>query len=184
MKNLFTPLLALFLVVSLGSCDKVSDLADIDIPLEVSSENIDLSNKALGKTNGDTNFGKQSGKIDLFQGELKDYKSYTDKIRKFKATEITINVISVNPSTGVKFSNPSTAVITSNSGKKATLNFSDEEIVAGKKIVIDSKVLSVINEILNERSEFSYEVTGGFNQQAKAVIMISFKGKVTVNPLK
>ena len=180
MKKLFIPFVALFLAVSLGSCDK--DIADVDIPLEVSSDEINLDSPPAKKQ--DYKFNTNSGKIDLFQGELKEYKNYTNKIRKFKATEVIVEIIRVDPQSGVVFSDPSEAVIISSSGKKATINLSGEEITKGKKIVIDSEKLSVINEILNERKEFSYEVTGGFNQNAKAVVKIHFKGKVTVNILK
>ena len=44
--------------------------------------------------------------------------------------------------------------------------------------------MSVVNDILNERKEFKYEVSGGFDRYASAVVVIYFKGKVTVNPLK
>ena len=158
-------------------------MADVDIPLEVSSDPIDLDTQATAKKE-DFKFASKNGKIDLFQGDLKEYKSYTDKIRKFNATEVVVEIISINPQSGVIFSDPSEVVITSNSGKKATINMSGEELTAGKKIIIDSNKLSVINEILNERKEFSYDATGGFNQNAKAVIRIHFKGKVTVNVLK
>jgi len=184
MKKLFIPFMALFLVVSLGSCDKVKDLADVDIPLELSSEEIDLEPVAAKHLGKDFNFATQEGKIDLFQGELKDYKAFTDKIRNFKATKVIIDIISIDPTSGVSFSDPSEVVIKSASGKEAKLNFSGEEITAGKKIIVSGDILKVINEILNERKEFSYMVTGGFNQDAKAVIQIHFKGEVKVNLLK
>ena len=123
MKKLFIPFVALFLVVSLGSCEKITDLADIDIPLEVQSDNINLDVPS-GKTLSGYNFGKMSGSIDLFQGELKDYKSLTDKIRKFKADKVYIKVISVNPTDGVNFNSNTKATITSESGKSATIDLS------------------------------------------------------------
>ena len=135
--------MALFLVFSLGSCDKAEDLADVDIPLEISSENIDLEPAPGKRLDRDSyKFKSKSDKIDLFQGELKEYKGFTDKIRKFKATKIILEIITIAPQTGVVFSDPSEAVITSASGKKATLNFSGEEITAGKKIVEPGSVIA------------------------------------------
>ena len=184
MKKLLIPFMALFLVVSLGSCDKVADLADVDVELNLSSDEIDLE-PAQGKQQGkDYTFATQEGKIDLFQGELKDYKAFTDKIRKFKATEVIIKIIKIDPKTGVHFSNPSVVIIESAGGKKVTLDLSGKELMAGSEIVVSGDILKVINEILNERKEFSYKVTGGFDQDATAKIKVNFKGKVTVNLLK
>lgn len=183
MKKLFTPLFALLFAFSLGSCDKVSDLADIDIPLSLTSEEVELDIPS-GKTSGDNSFADKLGSIDLFQGELADYKNLTDKIRKFNAEEITVNIIFINPSTGVSFTTPSVVTITGNSGSPVSFDFSGEELTAGKKIVLDKTKLSQLNDILNERKSFNYKVSGGFNQSAKGLVSISVKGKVTVNVLK
>ena len=77
MKKLFTPLVALFLVVSLGSCDKaeeledkIIDLADIDIPLEVTSDPITLDGvPAAGKVAMSYSFD-ETVEVDLFQVHL------------------------------------------------------------------------------------------------------------------
>lgn len=182
MKKLFTPIVALLLTLSFASCDKVSDLTDIDIPLNLTSENIDL-NIPSAKTAGDNLFTDQGGSIDLFQEELADYKFLTDKIKKFSAEEIIITIVSIDPNSGVNFSDPTVATLTSKSGLIATFDFSGEELTAGKKIVLDKSKLSVINDILNERTSFDYNVSGGFNQSATGTVTISVKGKVTVNPL-
>jgi len=181
MKKLFIPLVSLFLVVSLGSCDKISELADIDVPLEITSDPIELDGvPAEGKNLYSFNFDKTLD-VNLFQGELKDYKKYTDKIKKFKVTKLIVTVKSIEKGKDVKFVDPTKAILKDTSSK-VEIDLSGQDLYVGKQIEFTGSELNKINTILNRKKNFKYQVIGGFNQAAKITMTIEIAGKVTVNP--
>ena len=181
MKKLFTPLVALFLVASLGSCDKIEDLSDIDIPLEVTSDPITLDGvPAAGKVAMSYSFD-ETVEVDLFQGELKDYKKYTDKIKHFKVSKLIITVVSIEKGTDVEFVDPSKVFLKDNSSE-VEIDLSGQKVHVGSTIEVSGDGLDAINKILNKKKNFSYQVVGGFNKEAKITVKIELAGKVTVNP--
>ena len=183
MKNLFIPFVALFLVVSLGSCDKVADLADIDIPLEVTSDPIDLNGvPAAGKAQFSYDFD-ETVDVDLFQGELKDYKEYLDKIKHFKVTKLIVTVVKIEEGKDIKFVDPTKAIL-KDASSKVEIDLSGYDVQVNSSYEVTGTVLKEIDKILNKKKSFKYQVVGGFNQDAHITIRIEIAGKVTVNPFK
>jgi|LGVF01.1.fsa_nt_gb hypothetical protein len=181
MKKLFYPIITLLLVVAFSSCDKINELADVDIPLEVTSGDIDLNTSSTAKQ-ADFSFD-QTVTVDIFQGELADYKKYLSKIKKFKVEKLTVKVVKLNPSEGVAFVTPTKAKLIGASGNTVEIDLSGEAITVGKEFVFQGGDMDAVNSILNEKKNFQYKLVGGFNKEADATLQITIKGKVTVNVL-
>ncbi len=183
MKKLFIPFVALFLSFSLGSCDKAEDLANIDIPLEVSSDEIPLNTAASpGKMNGSFSFDK-TVEVDLYQGELKQYKGYTDKIKSFHVSKLIITVVKIEKGESIEFLDPTFAILKDDKDK-AEIILSGKKIEEGSIFEVEGTILKKIDTILNKKQKFMYQVVGGFNNEANITIKIEVAGKVTVNPFK
>ena len=183
MKKLFIPFVALFLSFSLGSCDKAKELADVDIPLEVTSDEIPLSTVGSpGKMEIDYSFDK-TVEVDLFQGELKQYKDYLDKIRGFHVTKLIITIVKVEKGVNIEFLDPTFAVLKDDKDK-VEMVLSGKKIEEGAVFEVSGTILKKIDTILNKKKKFKYQIVGGFNNEANITIKIEVAGKVTVNPFK
>jgi hypothetical protein len=184
MKKLFIPLVTLFLAVGLGSCDKINELSQVDIPFEISSPNITLTPDLAKK--GTLTFNKR-GEIDIFQGDLGEYKNLADKLKEFKTKKLSITINKINgSSTGSLTFGPNTyAKISSSDGKyEVSIPLSNLPIILHREFSLPQAYLKVVNSILNKKKAFKYSISGSFSKAVTSVeVKINIDGEVTAQVL-
>ena len=180
MKKLFIPFMALFLVVSLGSCDKIEELADINFDAELSSPTMTLS-PPLGKTTGDGGYSfDETSTIDPSSDS--DIEKYLDKIKNWDIKSITIKFIEVTES-GTKL-DEGTIIGLEGSGKIANLVFPQGlDIHTDYVYDVPSEFFNKVEDILNTKKAFIVRVKGGTNNYAQIKLMVTIDVKITANPL-
>ena len=94
MKKLFAPLLALFLIISLGSCEKIKELADVDFDANLETPNMTITPPS-GKTIDSPGYEFiVSNKINPLANT--DIKQYLNKIKEWEIHSIEVETVSVS----------------------------------------------------------------------------------------
>ena len=178
MKKLLTSLVSLFLIVSLGSCDKVKELADIDFDANFSTPSMTI-NPSMAKTDGGYNFTVNSNINPLSNVDVKKYLS---KIKKWKVNSIEIEIISVSePGT---YLTKDTKLEMQGSKNKASVTINeDTKIFEGYKYKVPSAVYKKVEKILNDKEDFDIKFDGGLNNNATVVMKVNIDVTITANPL-
>jgi len=178
MKKLLTSLVSLFLIVSLGSCDKVKELADIDFDANFSTPSMTI-NPSMAKTDGGYEF-LVTNKINPL-GNV-DVKKYLSKIKKWKVNSIEIEIIRVSES-GTYLTEGTTLEMQGTKHKASVSIDKDTPITAGFKYTVPSAVYKKVEKILNDKEEFDVKFDGGLNNNATVVMKVNIDVTITANPL-
>ncbi len=180
MKKLFTPLLALFLIVSLGSCDKIEDLTNIDFDANLETPNMTIS-PPLGKNIRTSGYEfLVSNKINPLGNS--DIKKYLDKIKKWDINAIEVEVMSVSERN--TYLKNGTKLEMKSSKHSAISTFTeDTPIFTGYKYQVPSSVHSQVEKILNDKEEFDVNFMGGLNNNATVIMKVKIDVTITANPL-
>ena len=183
MKKLFIPFVALFLATSLGSCDKIEELADINFDAELSSPTMTLSPPPppIGKTMGDGGYSfNETSTIDPSSDS--DIEKYLNNIKNWDIKSITINFIEVTES-GTKL-DEGTIIGLEGSGIIANLEFPQGlDIHSGYVYDVPSTFFNKVEDVLNTKKSFIVRVKGGTNNYAQIKLMVTIDVKITANPL-
>ena len=180
MRKLFTPLLALFILVSLGSCDKIKELADVDFDANLETPNMTIS-PPLGKNIRTSGYEfLVSNKINPLGNS--DIEKYLNKIKKWDINSIEVEVISVSESN--TYLKAGTKLEMKSSKHSAMSTFEeDTPIFAGYKYKVPSSVHSQVEAILNDKEEFDVDFMGGLNNDATVIMKVKIDVTITANPL-
>ena len=180
MKKLFTPLVALLLVFSLGSCDKAKELFDVDFDATLETENMTIS-PPLGKDLRTSGYEfLVSNKINPLGNT--DIKKYLDKIKNWDINAIEVEVVSISES-GTYLKAGTKLEMKSSKHSAMSIFTEDTPIHAGYKYKVPSSEHSKVEAILNDKEEFDVTFTGGLNNNATVIMKVMIDVTITANPL-
>ena len=172
--------MTLFLVVSLGSCDKINELADVDFDANLETPNMTIT-PPLTKTLGDPGYEFMvSNKIIPLSDP--DIEKYLDKIKNWDIKSIEVIVVSVSENN--TFLKAGTKLGMKSSKHSALIPFDeDTPIQQGFKYTVPASEHSEVEIILNDKEEFEVTFTGGLNNKATVVMKVKIDVTITANPL-
>lgn len=179
MKKLITPLLSLLLIITLGSCDKVKELADVDFDANLETPNMTIT-PTMGKTLGSGYEFIVSNKINPLGNS--DINKYLDKIKEWDINAIEVMVVSVSETD--TYLKSGTKLEMKSSNHTATTTFdTDTPIFAGYVYKVPTSVHSKVEQILNDKEEFDVSFMGGLNNNATVIMKVKIDVTITANPL-
>ena len=180
MKKLFAPLLALFLIISLGSCEKIKELADVDFDANLETPNMTITPPS-GKTIDSPGYEFiVSNKINPLANT--DIKQYLNKIKEWEIHSIEVEIVSVSENN--TYLKAGTKLEMKSSKHTATTTFEeDTPIQEGYTYVVPSSIHSQVEKILNDKEEFDVTFTGGLNNNATVIMKVKIDVTITANPL-
>ena len=184
----FIKAIIIFLLIGIpfNSCDEVESLADIDFNSNMSTD-LNVVVPAAGVSYKSAILGVDgvsfSGQAPVDPKKDPTFKKYADKIKSIKVQEAS--------GTCTHISKPVKII----SGKLtifqgtdiASWSISNFDVVAGKKIVLDTAEgqFTTLNKILNSKNVFTAKIEGTVDDDDVSFsILISIKAKVVANALK
>jgi len=179
MKKLFIPFVALFLTISLGSCDKVKELADVDFDANLSTPNMTIT-PPLGKVETSGYPFLVTNKINPLSNS--DIKKYLNKIKKWDIKMIEVEIIKVSDEN--TFLKAGTKLEMKGTKNTASMTLTkDTKIYEGYTFKVPENVYNSVEKILNEKEEFEVNFEGGLNNNATVVMKVNIDVTITANPL-
>ena len=180
MKKLIYPILSI-LFLSLGSCDKAKDLADVEFDAQLTTPEMTIA-PSHSKKSGETGYDFSTTET-INPLSNADIKEYLDKIQNWDINSVEIIVVSVSKA-GTHLTAGTELEMKSDSNT-STLKFeNDTPIEVGTTYDLPTEIYKGVESILNEKKEFTVSLTGGLNNDAIVVFKVNIDVTITANPLK
>lgn len=180
MKNLSYFIAMLFMATTFTSCEKVKDLANVEIETTFESSSITVTPEleAIGKVQGGTYKFDVEELIDFVNNQ--DIKDYLDQIEDFDVESLVISFEDVSES----FNAETLKFIMFNSKQNKEFAFLNQIIENGSEITISEDDFEAIISILKDIENFSFKIQGdGCDKNNNFKVKAKLKVKITANPL-
>lgn len=180
MKTKKTLFVFLALAFAIGSCSKVTDMADVTFNTEFKAD-LDCEVPSGSFKLGSNGIFAASETIDPLADTTVE--KYIDKIKAWEITGISGEILSVSKA-GVNLLDADLEVFSEN--HVASWHIPTTPLIAGQEIELDNSdgQWDTINLILGEKQEFTVSVNGETDEDdVTFVIRVIMKSKVTANPL-
>jgi hypothetical protein len=159
MKNALRILVLAVLTMSLSSCEKISNLFDVEIETTIEADLSFVTDEAALKSTDDHGFN-DSQTVDVLNADLSEY---GDLIQDFNTQNITIEVISVDSSDVILRADSEFGISNLNAGYTWTLT-ADWPIYEGLKLTVDEASFGAINDILGDLEPITFTAVGTCNK--------------------
>lgn len=178
MKKLTHILMAMLVITSFTSCEKIKELADIDFDVTYESSSIDVTPEATtAKTQGNYKFEAEEI-IEFASNE--DVKKYLDEIKDFEVESLVLYFENVSESFNVE----TLKFIMWNTKHSKEFTFLNQLIANNSELEISESDFSEIVSILENLEDFRFKWQGdGCDKNSNFKVKAKLKVKITANPL-
>jgi hypothetical protein len=179
MKNLLGVFVLVVLTAGFTSCESIKGIFDVEVDTTIEGDLMILTDDTELKSTNDYGFDA-SVTVQVLNDDLYEYE---DKIQDFKTSDVTIEVLSVDSSGVLLLSGTEFMISNANASYTWTLT-SDWAIEPGLSVTLDAESYDVIDQILDDRVDFTMAATGSCNK-ANVTIELRYGIETTVvaNPL-